>query len=107
MCSHQKMIPESMRIAVAYDNLEDLVRIGGYGNLFRGKHKGHAVAIKAIRLYINSDIEIVASVIAQFFLHSEIFLLNARFTEILQRSCSLETPTTPEHPTIAWRNFWG
>ena len=30
---------------------------GGYGKVFRGEHKGRAVAIKVLRLYLNSDLD--------------------------------------------------
>lgn len=92
-----------MGIAVTYDSEIGPATQGVFADVFRGEHNGHPVAIKVLRVYAISDTKMVASVIAQLCLYSEKTLLNSPFIAVLQRSRSLEIPTTPERPTVARR----
>lgn len=91
-----------MGIAATYNSKIPPIFMGGFAYVFQGEHNGHPVAIKVIRKR-TTDIEAVASVIAQLYLYSEKNLLNALFIAVLQRSRPLETPTTPEHRTVTRR----
>ena len=106
MCDRQNTIPESMRIAVVNSSSGLAAYGGGFADVFQGEHEGHPVAIKTIRIHSKSNLRTVASVNISFCLYPEKSVFNAGFVGMLQRSRSLETFTTSEHPTIAWRKFW-
>ena len=91
-----------MGIAVTYNIDISPMYSGPFAEVFRGEHNGHPVAIKVFRVYA-SHIKVVTSLIVQLCLYSEKNLLSVSFVVVLQRSRSLETPTTPEHPTVARR----
>jgi len=62
MCSRQRIIPKSMHMPNCLDGELTEVYDGGHANLFRGEHKGRAVAIKILRLYLTSDFDKCCSV---------------------------------------------
>ena len=54
-CSRRQMIPRSMHMDNCLNG--ELIKEyeGGFAKVFRGEHKGRAVAIKILRLYMNGD----------------------------------------------------
>ena len=60
-CGRHCVIPTSMHIP---DRSEDSVEIesGGFADVSRGMYKGHQVAIKVVRMYVTSDLDLIRSV---------------------------------------------
>jgi len=60
-CSQHRVIPTSMHIP---DCSEDSVEVesGGFADVSQGTYKGRRVAIKVVRAYINSDLDLIRSV---------------------------------------------
>ena len=55
------MIPESIRIPDCSKSSVE-VESGGYTNVLRGTYEGHRVAIKVVRVYVTSDLDVILSV---------------------------------------------
>lgn len=106
MCRRQNTIPESMRTAIIDKIPSYPVRRGGPAGVFRGESRCRPVAVKAVCGYNASISGMAVKVNTLFCLRPETFSLSAYFIELLHRCRSSETPTTPEHFTVAWRNFW-
>ena len=62
-CSRHRVIPTSMHIP---DCSEDSVEVecGGFADVSQGTYKGHPVAIKVVRAYATSDLDVIRSVSA-------------------------------------------
>ena len=60
-CSRYPIIPKSMHIPDCSERAMMVVR-GGFADVSQGTYKGHQVAIKVIRVAINSDLEVVLRV---------------------------------------------
>ena len=60
-CSRHRVIPKSMHIP---DCSEDSVEVesGGFADVSRGIYEGRQVAIKVVRAYITSDLDVIRSV---------------------------------------------
>jgi len=60
-CSRHRVIPKSMHIP---DCSEDSVEVecGGFADVSRGTYEGRQVAIKVVRAYITSDLDLIRSV---------------------------------------------
>jgi len=63
ICTRHSVIPTSMHIP---DRLEDTVEVesGGFADVSRGTYKGRQVAIKVVRAYVTSDLNLIRSVSA-------------------------------------------
>ena len=63
MCSQHRVIPTSMHIP---DCSEDSVEVesGGFADVSQGIYNGRQVAIKVVRAYITSDLNVIRSVSA-------------------------------------------
>ena len=99
MCSRQQKIPRSMHMVNCLQGELIEERNGGYATVFRGEHKGRAVAIKILRLYLNSDLD-------KCFRVSIFTLCNAEITDtgipgVRSRSDCMEASPASEHPTVA------
>ena len=57
MCRQLKTIPDSMHIKNCQVDSTSEEFSGGFANVYRGLHRGQAVAVKAMRLYITSNLE--------------------------------------------------
>ena len=57
MCSHQRSVPKSMRIACCNNEQTIEERHGGYPSAFRGEDRGRPIAIKVVRLHPTNDLE--------------------------------------------------
>ena len=97
-CSRHRVIPKSMHIP---DCSEDSVEVesGGFADVSRGTHEGHLVAIKVVRAYVTSDLDLIRSVSAylRHYIHP-----NEPVAEILPRGGRLEAPLASQHLTIDW-----
>jgi len=62
-CSRHCVIPTSMHIP---DCLEDSVEVesGGFADVSLGTYEGRRVAIKVVRAYVTSDLDLIRSVSA-------------------------------------------
>jgi len=60
-CSRHRVIPKSMNIP---DCSEDSVEVesGGFADVSQGTHEGRRVAIKVVRTYVTSDLDLIRSV---------------------------------------------
>jgi len=60
-CSQYRVIPASMHIP---DCSEDSVEVesGGFADVSQGMYRGRRVAIKVVRAYITSDLDLIRSV---------------------------------------------
>ena len=60
-CSRHGVIPKSMHIP---DCFEDSVEVecGGYANVSQSTYEGRRVAVKVVRVYMTSDLDIIFSV---------------------------------------------
>ena len=60
-CSRHCVIPKSMYIP---DCSEDSVQVesGGFADVSQGMHEGRRVAIKVVRAYVTSDLDLIRSV---------------------------------------------
>ena len=60
-CSRHGVVPKSMCIPdCSKDSTE--VECGGFANVSRGTYEGRQVAIKVVRVYVTSDLDIIRSV---------------------------------------------
>ena len=60
-CSRHRVIPKSMHIPdCSQDSTE--VTSGGSADVSRGIYEGRRVAIKVVRVYITSDLDVILSV---------------------------------------------
>jgi hypothetical protein len=60
-CGRHRVIPKSMHIP---DCSEDSVEVesGGYANVSQSTYEGRRVAVKVVRVYITSDLDVICSV---------------------------------------------
>ena len=60
-CSRQRVIPNSMHIP---DCSEDSTQVesGGFADVSQGTYEGRQVAIKVVRAYVTSDLDLIRSV---------------------------------------------
>ena len=60
-CSRHRVIPKSMHIPdCSKDSVE--VECGGHANVSRATYGGRRVAIKVVRVYTTSDLDVILSV---------------------------------------------
>ena len=61
MCSRHRVVPKSMHIP---DCSKDAVEVecGGFANVSQGTYEGRQVAVKVVRVYITSDLDVILSV---------------------------------------------
>jgi hypothetical protein len=72
---------------------------GGHAKVFRGEHKGRAVAIKILRLYMTSDLDKYFRVSVLTPCIAEI-QTNTGIPGVHSRSGCMETSPTSEHPAV-------
>ena len=95
ICHRNALLPKSLQIELCYDPTESAERLGGFADVWKGKHKGHVVAAKALRVYLTSDLEWTrkvggAQLVASF---NE---LTASHTVVLQGGRDMEDTSSPE-----------
>ena len=101
-CSRHRVIPKSIHIPdCSKDSVE--VERGGFADVSQGIYQGRRVAIKVVRVYITSDLDVILGVSLLFYLHRHICVDNW-ISELLPRGCRLEAPPAYKYPTITWSN---
>ena len=60
-CSRHRVIPKSMHIPDCSEGSAE-VASGGYADVSQGVYGGRRVAIKVVRVYITSDMDVILSV---------------------------------------------
>ena len=93
MCSRHRLIPKSMHIPDCSEGSVE-VECGGFANVSRSTYGGRRVAVKVVRVYTTSDLDVILSV---SFLLVPPHRLNEWITEILSRGRCLETPPTSQY----------
>jgi len=76
------------------------IECGGFANVSQSMYQGRRVALKVVRVYITSDLEVILSVsIAYLHCHTR---SNEWIAEILSRGRRLETPLASQHLAAPW-----
>ena len=78
------------------------VECGGFANVSQSTYEGRRVAVKVVRVYITSDLEVILSVSLGCLRHFT--CLSESITEILSRGCCLETPSASQHLAAPWND---
>jgi len=60
-CGRHGVIPKSMQIPDCSNGSVE-VECGGFANISRGMYEGRQVAIKVVRVYVTSDLDVIRSV---------------------------------------------
>jgi len=79
------------------------VESGGFANVSRGTYEGRQVAIKVVRMYVTSDLDIIRSV--SVLPTWQCAHLDKWTVEILPRGGRLEASPASQHPTAAWSDI--
>jgi len=99
MCSRQKTIPKSMYMVNCLEGELTEEYGGGQGTVFRGEHKGRAVAIKISHLYLTSDLDKCFRVSILALRIAEI-PTDTGIPGIHSRGGCMEASSTSEHLTV-------
>ena len=85
---------------VCYDRTRVALYQGGFADVWKGKHCGRDVAVKALRTYSNSDLQKIIGVGCRLFLLiPHVSMLTRPWTEVLQGGRDVENPSAPERPS--------
>jgi len=60
-CSRNRVIPKSMHIPDCSEGSVE-VECGGFANVSRSAYEGRLVGVKAVRVYVTSDLDVILSV---------------------------------------------
>jgi len=60
-CSRHRVIPKSMQIPDCSEGSVE-VESGGFANVSRSTYEGRWVAVKVVRVYVTSDLDVILSV---------------------------------------------
>jgi hypothetical protein len=77
------------------------VERGGFADVSQGTYQGRRVAIKVVRVYITSDLDVILSVSLLFYLGRHV-CADECITGLLPRGSRMEAPPASKCPTIAW-----
>jgi hypothetical protein len=97
-CSRHRVIPKSMHIPDCSETSVQVAR-GGFADVSQGTYQGRRVAIKVVRVAINSDLDLILSVSLQP-AHRRT-CIDEWIVELLPRGSRLETPPASKCPTVA------
>jgi hypothetical protein len=98
-CSRHRVIPKSMLIPDCSTGSVE-VECGGFADVSRGTYQGRQVAIKVVRVYTTSDLDVILSVSLLFHLH-RCACAGQRIAELLPRGSRVEAPPASKHLTTA------
>ena len=62
VCGRRALLPKSLQIPLPYNPSELSARSGGFGDVWKGKHRGQDVAAKAVRVGSPNDLERIRKV---------------------------------------------
>ena len=95
-CGRHALLPGALRVSVCYDQTSNALYRGGYADVWKGNLHGQDVAVKLIRTSSNDDSRKIINVGCLVSVH---YVPMTMFcTEILQRGCDVEVPSTSKHP---------
>ena len=57
ICAHYSLLPKSLQIELCYNPAGVAHCRGGFADVWKGNHCGLEVAVKVLRVYLNSDLE--------------------------------------------------
>ena len=66
ICSHHALIPGSIQIPLCYNQMEAPRCRGGFGEVWKGEHKGFEVAVKVLKICPTSDLIKIRKVDLEF-----------------------------------------
>jgi len=98
-CSRHRVIPKPMHIPDCSEGSVE-VECGGFGNVSQSTFEGRRVAIKVVRVYVTSDLDVILSVSLIHPRHHA--YLNKWVAGILPGGRCLETPPASQYPTAPW-----
>ena len=75
------------------------VECGGFANVSQSMYEGRRVAVKAVRVYVTSDLNVILSV---SLLPVPLHMSERTMTEILSGGCCLETPPASKYLAAPW-----
>ena len=96
VCSHHALLPQSLAITPHYNTTGDAMCRGGFGEVWKGQHRGQEVAVKVLKVYKKDDLEKIRRV--GFWRHSCSYM-HQRLTdvEVLQGGYGMEDPPSSKH----------
>jgi len=97
-CSRHRVIPKSMHIPDCSEGSVE-VTSGGYADVSQGVYEGRQVAIKVVRVYTTSDLDVILSVSLLSALSTHV---DEYVTEILSRRSRLEASPASKRITTDW-----
>ena len=62
ICGHHALLPSPFQISICFDRSEEALYSGGYADVWMGKHQGHKVAVKVLKVYSTSNLDKITSV---------------------------------------------
>lgn len=62
ICTHYSLLPKSLQIELCYNPAGIVHCRGGFVDVWKGNHHGLDVAVKVLRIYLNSDLEKISQV---------------------------------------------
>jgi hypothetical protein len=72
---------------------------GGFADVLQGTYRGRRVAIKVVRVYMTSDMDVILSVSRR---PASSHLMNEHIAELLPGGSRLEAPPASKHLATAW-----
>ena len=103
-CGHHARLPSALAVPVSYDRTGDALYRGGYADVWKGSYCSQDVAVKVIRTYSSDELQKVINVSCHFCSIYTHYVPKVLLVDLLQGSCSVEIPSTPQYPT-AIRNI--
>lgn len=62
MCARHSLLPRSLQIVLCYNPASAAHYRGGFADVWKSEYRGLEVAVKALRVYANSDLQKIARV---------------------------------------------
>jgi len=97
-CSRNRVVPKSMNIPDCSEGSVE-VECGGFANILQSTYNQRRVAVKVMRMYITSDLDVILSVSLQ---PVPSHVSDKWIIAILPRGCCLETPPASQHLAAPW-----
>ena len=101
MCSRKKLLPKSLRIPLCYNRQGFPLYTGGFADVWKGEHRGQAVAVKVIRTPSSMDLQNLQMTIGVgCAIFPYVNALTEPCIEVLQGGCHVEIASTSECAVI-------
>ena len=62
MCASHTLLPGSLQIELCDNPTSVALYRGGYGDVYKREYEGQEVAVKALRIYVSSDLQKITRV---------------------------------------------